>query len=156
MLQNLTFSRYNERTDYNKRLPEMYLWFKLIHVFFVISWFAGLFYLPRIYVNLAQVDPTSNRSEYQRLIGMAERLFKFMTPLGIGAFLFGLAIPFITGWWGQGWVHTKVTLTVVLLGYHFYCYRLLLDFKDNRNRYSHKWYRFIWLFSNRFKGYLKT
>ena len=118
----------------------MYLWFKLLHVFFIISWFAGLFYLPRIYVNLAQVEP-GNRSEYQRLLGMAERLFKFMTPLGIGAIVFGFAIPFVTGWWGQGWVHTKITLGVILLGYHFYSYRLLLDFQDNRNRYSHKWYR---------------
>ena len=99
-----------------------------------------MFYLPRIYVNLALVEP-GNRSEYQRLLGMAERLFKFMTPLGIGAIVFGFAIPFVTGWWGQGWVHTKITLGVILLGYHFYCYRLLLDFQDNRNRYSHKWYR---------------
>lgn len=118
----------------------MYLWFKLLHVFFIIAWFAGLFYLPRIYVNLAQVEP-GNRGEYQRLLSMAERLFKFMTPLGIGAIIFGFAIPFVTGWWGQGWVHTKVTLGVILLGYHFYCYRLLLDFRDARNRYSHKWYR---------------
>lgn len=118
----------------------MYLWFKLLHIFFIISWFAGLFYLPRIYVNLAQVEP-GNRSEYLRLLGMAERLFKFMTPLGIAAVLTGFAIPFVTGWWGMGWVHTKVTLGVVLLGYHFYCYRLLLDFADNRNRYSHKWFR---------------
>ncbi|MDO1509694.1 MULTISPECIES: CopD family protein [unclassified Neisseria] len=118
----------------------MYLWFKLLHVFFIISWFAGLFYLPRIYVNLAQVD-TGNRGEYQRLLGMAQRLFKFMTPLGIGAVIAGFAVPFVTGWWGMGWVHTKVTLGVILLGYHFYCYRLLLDFQENRNRYSHKWYR---------------
>ncbi len=118
----------------------MYLWFKLLHVFFIISWFAGLFYLPRIYVNLAQVE-AGNSGEYLRLLGMAERLFKFMTPLGIGAVLTGFVIPFVTGWWGMGWVHTKVTLGVVLLGYHFYCYRLLLDFQDNRNRYSHKWFR---------------
>ena len=118
----------------------MYLWFKLLHIFFIISWFAGLFYLPRIFVNLAQVD-TNNRGEYQRLLGMAQRLYKFITPLGIGAVLCGFVIPFINGWWGQGWVHTKVTLGVILLGYHFYCYRLLVDFADNRNHYSHKWYR---------------
>lgn len=118
----------------------MYLWFKLLHLFFMISWFAGLFYLPRIYVNLAQVEP-GNRSEYLRLLGMAGRLFKFMTPLGIGAVLTGFVIPFTVNWWGMGWVHTKVTLGVVLLGYHFYCYRLLLDFQENRNRYTHKWFR---------------
>ncbi|QEY25292.1 CopD family protein [Neisseria zalophi] len=118
----------------------MYLWFKLLHIFFIISWFAGLFYLPRIYVNLAQVE-AGNRSEYQRLLGMSERLFKFMTPLGIAAVLTGFTIPFINGWWGMGWVHTKVTLGVILLAYHFYCYRILLDFKEDRNRYSHKWFR---------------
>lgn len=118
----------------------MYLWFKLLHLFFMISWFAGLFYLPRIYVNLAQVEP-GNRGEYLRLLGMAGRLFKFMTPLGIGAVLTGFVIPFTVNWWGMGWVHTKVTLGVVLLGYHFYCYRLLLDFQENRNRYTHKWFR---------------
>ena len=80
----------------------MYLLFKLLHIFFIISWFAGLFYLPRIYVNLAMV-PTGS-TEYRQLLGMAQRLFKFMTPLGIGAVLFGLLIPFFTGWWGQGWV----------------------------------------------------
>ena len=75
----------------------MYLLFKLLHIFFIISWFAGLFYLPRIYVNLAMV-PTGS-TEYRQLLGMAQRLFKFMTPLGIGAVLFGLLIPFFTGWW---------------------------------------------------------
>ncbi|EGY51897.1 CopD family protein [Neisseria shayeganii] len=117
----------------------MYLLLKLLHIFFIIAWFAGLFYLPRIYVNLAAVGTGS--TEYRHLLGMAERLFKFMTPLGIGAVITGFAIPFVAGWWGQGWVHTKLTLAVVLLGYHFYCYRLLLDFQDNRNRYSHRWYR---------------
>lgn len=117
----------------------LYLLFKLLHVFFMIAWFAGLFYLPRIYVNLAAVSPGS--TEYRHLLGMAHRLFRFMTPLGIAAVVFGLAIPFTVDWWGQGWVHTKVTLAVILLGYHFYCYRLLLDFQDNRNRYSHRWYR---------------
>ena len=92
----------------------MYLLFKLLHIFFIISWFAGLFYLPRIYVNLAMV-PTGS-TEYRQLLGMAQRLFKFMTPLGIGAVLFGLLIPFFTGWWGQGWVHTKITLAVILAG----------------------------------------
>ena len=60
----------------------MYLWFKLLHIFFMISWFAGLFYLPRIYVNLAQVDPQAEPAEYERLLGMAQRLYKFMSPLG--------------------------------------------------------------------------
>ncbi|WP_274572555.1 CopD family protein [Neisseria leonii] len=118
----------------------MYLWFKLLHLFFIVGWFAGLFYLPRIFVNLAQTDP-ADKGEYRRLLGMARRLWKFMTPLGIGALVCGLAIPFLTGWWRQGWVHTKITIGVILLAYHFYCYRLLLDFQEERNRHSHTWFR---------------
>lgn len=118
----------------------MYLWFKLLHIFFIISWFAGLFYLPRIYVNLAQVSPQT--AEYQRLIGMSQRLFKFMTPLGVGAVIFGIAIPFVTQWWGMGWTHAKTFLSLILVCYHIHCYFLLKAFEQERNRHSHKWYRF--------------
>lgn len=117
----------------------MYLWLKLLHIFFIIAWFAGLFYLPRIYVNMAMVP--SGSVEYQRLMMMAEKLFKFMTPLGVLAIMFGFAIPFVTQWWGMGWVHTKVTLGVILVCYHVFCWKLLQDFQDGRNRYRHLWYR---------------
>ncbi|MDO5058527.1 MAG: CopD family protein [Neisseria sp.] len=117
----------------------MYLWFKFFHLFFIISWFAGLFYLPRIYVNLAMAEPGG--AEYERLLGMAKRLMKFMQPLMAGSLLFGLAIPFVTGWWGQGWVHVKVTVGLLLLAYHLYCGALLQTFSDGCNRRSHKWYR---------------
>lgn len=116
-----------------------YLWLKLLHVFFIIAWFAGVFYLPRIFVNLAMVPVGS--VEYQRLLLMADKLFKFMTPLGILALLFGFIIPFVTHWWSMGWVHTKVTLGVILLGYHGFCWKLLQDFQEGRNRHSHRWYR---------------
>ena len=79
----------------------MYLWFKLLHVFFVISWFAGLFYLPRIFVNLAQVEAAEQPVEYERLSAMSRRLYKFMSPLGFGTLVFGILIPFVTGWWGR-------------------------------------------------------
>lgn len=119
----------------------LYLIFKLLHIFLIISWFAGLFYLPRIFVNLAMVP--AGGVEYQRLLLMAEKLFKFMTPLGFGAVLFGVVIPFVTHWWSMGWVHTKLTLGVVLLGYHGFCWKLLQDFQEKRNRYTHRWYRFF-------------
>lgn len=117
----------------------MYLWFKLLHVFFVISWFAGLFYLPRIFVNLAQL--TTGTVEYQRLVLMANKLLKFMTPLGILAVVFGVLTVIAADFW-SGWAHSKITIGVVLLGYHFYCWRLLQDFREGRNHYSHRWYRF--------------
>lgn len=117
----------------------MYLWSKLLHVFFVISWFAGLFYLPRLFVNLAQLTPGT--VEYQRLLMMANKLFRFMTPFGILAVVFGLLTVIAADFW-SGWAHSKITIGVILLGYHFYCWRLLQDFRDGRNQYSHRWYRF--------------
>ena len=90
----------------------MYLWFKLLHIFFMISWFAGLFYLPRIYVNLAQVDPQAEPAEYQRLLGMAQRLYKF-----------------------------KLLLGLLLLGYQHVCRAHLRRFCEHACRHSHKWYR---------------
>ena len=117
----------------------MYLWFKLLHVFFMISWFAGLFYLPRIYVNLATAQ--AGGAEYRRLLDMARRLLRFMTPLGGLALLFGLLTPFTAGWWGQGWVYGKLALGLALAAYHVYCFFLLRDFAAERNRRSHKWYR---------------
>ncbi|MGF6148581.1 Predicted membrane protein [Kingella potus] len=118
----------------------MYLWFKLLHLFFIISWFAGLFYLPRVFVNLAQVADTEG-AEYRRLLEMARRLFRFMTPLGMFALLFGFLIPFAAGWWGQGWVYGKLALGLGLAGYHLLCFFLLRDFAAGRNRRSHRWYR---------------
>ncbi len=118
-----------------------YLWLKLLHIFFIIAWFAGLFYLPRIYVNLAQAPVAT--TEYNRLLGMAKRLFKFMTPLGVLALIFGIIIPIIMDWWSMGWVHSKVTIGVILLAYQGYCWKLLQDFQQNRNMHSHKWYRYF-------------
>lgn len=121
----------------------MYLWLKLAHVFFMISWFAGLFYLPRIFVNLAQVNPQTEAAEYARLLGMAQRLYKFMSPLGVLAVVCGLAIPFATDWWGMGWVHGKAALGGLLIGYQHICRAHLRRFEQYACRHSHKFYRFF-------------
>lgn len=115
----------------------MYLWLKFLHIFFIISWFAGLFYLPRIYVNLAS---TKQPDEYQRLLLMANKLFKFMTPWGIGALCCGLLMP-ITQIGFPIWIHIKITLGLLLAGYHIWCGFLLNDFKQHKNKHSHQWYR---------------
>ncbi|KMJ47988.1 membrane protein [Vogesella sp. EB] len=116
-----------------------YLYIKAFHLFFVVSWFAGLFYLPRLYVNLALAEPGK---EYDRLLLMAYKLFRFMTPLAVLALVFGLVL-----WLGYGvsggWLHAKLTLVTVLVGYHGYCYKLLQDFVQQRNRRSHVWFRFF-------------
>lgn len=117
----------------------MFLWLKLIHIFFVIAWFAGLFYLPRIFVNLAMVKPES--AEYERLLVMAQKLFRFMTPLGVGALIAGVSMPFAVGWWGSGWVHAKLWTGLLLAGYHGYCLILLRHFVNRTNRRSDKWFR---------------
>ena len=116
----------------------MYLWLKLLHVFFTIMWFAGLFALPRLLVNLSQL--TTGTVEYQRLLAMASKLMRYMTPMGILALLFGLLTVIVGHFW-NGWAHSKITLGVVLLGYHFYSWRLLQDFREGRSAYSHRWYR---------------
>ncbi len=115
------------------------LWVKSFHIFFVVSWFAGLFYLPRIFVNLAMV-PADGAAERERLLLMAKKLYKFVTPIGLLAVVFGLWLWFGFGFAG-GWLHVKTALVGVLLGYHFYCGRVLKDFVAGRNTRSHVWYR---------------
>ena len=114
---------------------------KAFHIILVVSWFAGLFYLPRIYVNLAAITDTQS-AEYQRLLGMSRRLYKFVTPIGLGAVILGLWLWFGYGFTG-GWLHTKTLLVVFLLGYHFYCGHLYRLFAAGKNRHSHVWYRWF-------------
>lgn len=115
------------------------LWVKAFHIIFVTSWFAGLFYLPRIYVNLAmEQDPQA----HARLILMAHKLYRFMQPLMLLALAFGLWLWLGYGFKG-GWLHAKLTLVVLLIGYHHYCGRLLKQFKAQQNRHSHVWFRWF-------------
>lgn len=115
------------------------LWVKALHLVFVVSWFAGLFYLPRIYVNLA-MEPEPQA--YARLLLMAQKLYRFMQPLSILALAFGLWLWLGFGFHG-GWLHAKLTLVALLLGYHHYCGKLLKQFAARQNRHSHRWYRWF-------------
>ena len=116
-----------------------YLWLKALHIIFVVSWFAGLFYLPRLFVNHAMVDDVATQ---QRLALMEQKLYRFMTPLGVLAVLFGLWLWFGFGFRG-GWLHAKLTLVTLLIAYHLYCGKLMRDFAAGANRRSHVWYRFF-------------
>lgn len=126
----------------------LFLWLKVLHVFFVISWFAGLFYLPRVFVNLASVS-SSSEAERARLLGMAVRLKRFMIPLLLGTWAFGIAMIASSGgdgiqvWLHQHWLHAKLALVLVLTGYDGYCKKLLRDFQNNRNTKSHVWFRWF-------------
>jgi putative membrane protein len=115
----------------------MYLWIKALHIVFIASWFAGLFYLPRIYVNLAQ---ESNPAVVERLLGMARRLYRFTTILMVPALLLGLWLWLGFGIKG-GWLHAKLALVVLVIGYHHACGSLLKKFERGVNTRSHKWFR---------------
>lgn len=113
---------------------------KALHIAMVVAWFAGLFYLPRIFVNLAMVAPDST-AERDRLLLMAHKLYRFMTPLGVLAVGFGLWLWLGFGISG-GWLHAKTTLVALLVGYHWHCGRLLKTFQDGTNTKRHVWFRF--------------
>lgn len=115
------------------------LWIKAFHIVFVVSWFAGLFYLPRIFVNLAMV-PADSVAERERLLVMARKLYRFVTPIGVLAIAFGLWLWFGFGFRG-GWLHAKTTLVLGLVAYHLWCGMLLREFAAARNCRSHVWYR---------------
>lgn len=118
------------------------LWIKSLHIIFVISWFAGLFYLPRIFVNLALVEVPG--PERDRLLLMAGKLYRFMLPLAVLATVFGVWL-----WLGYGigqkqsWMWIKLALVVVLIGYHVACGRMLAAFRANGNRHTHRWFRWF-------------
>ena len=121
------------------------LWVKSFHIVFVASWFAGLFYLPRIFVNLAMVEAGSV-AERQRLLAMARKLMRFMTLLAVPALALGLWLWLGYGIGqgsGNGWMHAKLFVVALLLGYHHACARLLRKFERNENRRSHAWYRWF-------------
>ncbi len=113
---------------------------KTLHIWMVISWFAGLFYLPRIFVNLAMV-PADSHAERDRLLLMAGKLYKFMTPLGFLAVVLGLWLWFGYGFAG-GWLHAKTALVAILVVYHWHCGRVLKQFRSGGNARSHVWFRF--------------
>ena len=112
---------------------------KALHIIFVVSWFAGLFYLPRLFVNHAMVEDAGTRERLQLMEG---KLYRFMTPLGILAVGLGLWLWFGYGFAG-GWLHAKTLLVVFLIAYHLYCGRLMRAFAEGRNTRSHVWYRYF-------------
>ena len=121
------------------------LWVKAFHIVFVASWFAGLFYLPRIYVNLAMV-PADSAAERARLLLMASKLYRFMTILMFPALALGLWLWLGYGIGrgpGQGWMHAKLGLVVLLLAYHHLCGRMLKSFKAGAATRGHVWYRWF-------------
>ncbi|MGD9774619.1 CopD family protein [Diaphorobacter sp.] len=122
------------------------LWVKAFHIVFVASWFAGLFYLPRIFVNLAMVAPGSV-AERERLLLMARKLLRFTTLLSVPAIVLGLWLWLgygigLTGP-GNGWMHAKLTVVLLVVGYHHACAVLLRRLAANSDQHSHRWFRWF-------------
>jgi protoporphyrinogen IX oxidase len=113
---------------------------KALHIIFMVTWFAGLFYLPRLFVYHAQ---TTDSVGMERFKVMERKLYLgIMTPGAVLTILFGAWLWLGYGPWG-GWIHAKLALVVILIAYHAYCGKLLADFKRGRNRHSHVWYRWF-------------
>jgi protoporphyrinogen IX oxidase len=115
------------------------LWIKAFHIIFVTSWFAGLFYLPRLFVNHAM---ETDAAALARLEQMEHKLYKFMLPLAVLALALGLWLWLVYGITG-GWLHAKLGLVAGLVAYHLYCGKLMRDFKAGSNTRSHVWYRWF-------------
>jgi putative membrane protein len=120
------------------------LWVKALHIVFVISWFSGLFYLPRIFVNLAMEVPGPAT---ERLLTMGRKLYRFTTMLGVLALVFGLWLTWLqymgAGLKMPGWLHAKLTLVVLVIGYHHACGSLLKKFERGVNKRGHVFYRWF-------------
>jgi len=119
------------------------LWIKAFHIVFVASWFAGLFYLPRLLVNLAMV-PADSHAERERLLLMALKLYRFMNVLLVPALVLGLILWLYYGIGrgpGQYWMHAKLLLVMLAVGYQHMCRAMLRRFETFSNRRSHKWFR---------------
>jgi len=120
-------------------MSNAYLWIKAFHIVFVASWFAGLFYLPRFFINLAEVAADSH-AERERLLAMARRLYRFAGLLMIPALVLGVWLWLGYGV-GGGWLHAKLALVLVVIGYHHACGSVLRTFERHDNRRSARWYR---------------
>lgn len=117
------------------------LWLKAFHVIFMVAWFAGIFYLPRLFVNHAETQSTEIA---EHLKGMEKRLLYFITPFAILTVGLGIALIYQYGlaWFRHAtWLHIKLTLVILLLAYHGYCFHLVNVFKEDKNTRSGKFYR---------------
>ncbi len=117
-----------------------YLWIKAFHIIAVVTWFAAIFYLPRLFVYHALAEDEVGRERFKV---MERKLYRgIMNPSAVVAIGLGLALLWLNpGWLTQGWMHAKLALVVLLVGYHLWCGMLLRRFRDDANSRSHVWYR---------------
>jgi len=119
------------------------IWVKAFHITFMVAWFAGLFYLPRLFVNHAMAEEEDVKA---RLMLMERKLYRFITPWMLLTLVFGFWLLFDYAWAAYSqmlWLHVKLALVAALVVYHFYCGKLVRDFANDKNRHSHVWYRWF-------------
>jgi len=119
------------------------IWIKAFHIIFMVAWFAGLFYLPRLFVNHAMAEEEDVKA---RLMLMERKLYRFITPWMLLTLVFGFWLLFDYAWTAYSqmmWLHVKLALVAALVVYHFYCGKLVRDFANDNNRHSHVWYRWF-------------
>lgn len=120
------------------------MWLKAFHLIFMVTWFAGLFYLPRLFVYHAMSEDKTSKERFK--IMERKLFFGIMTPGMLLTFIFGIWMLFDYAWAlyaSMGWLHFKLLLLVGLLVYHYFCYLWLQDFKNNLNVHSHVFYRWV-------------
>jgi len=115
------------------------LWFKALHLIFMVTWFSGLFYLPRLFVYHAMSDDQSSNERFK--IMERKLYYGIMTPGMVLTIVFGIGILMNGHYLDQLWIHIKLTLVGILVIYHIHCGKLLVDFKHDRNTHSHVYYR---------------
>jgi len=117
------------------------LWVKWLHIVFMVTWFAGLFYLPRLFVYHAMSEDTASRERFK--IMERKLYYGIMAPGAVFTVVFGLWLWLVYFSPYMLWMQIKFVLVLVLIGYHFYCGKLLKDFKADRNTKSHVWFRWF-------------
>lgn len=120
----------------------MYDWIKALHIIFMVTWFAGLFYLPRLYVYHAMPE---NKASFELFKIMERRLFVMMTIGMVITLVFGIAL-LVMGHgilFKSGWFHAKLLFLLFLFAYHYACYRVMLNFRNDTNTKDHRWYRWF-------------
>lgn len=120
----------------------LYLWVKALHIIFIITWFAGIFYLPRLFVYHASAEDQVSRERFKV---MERKLYRgIMTPSMVLALLFGIWMLFLMpGWLSSGWMHAKLMLVLGVIVYHFWSGRIMRQFRDDQNQRSHVWFRWF-------------
>ncbi len=116
------------------------LWIKAFHIIFMVSWFAGLFYLPRLFVYHAMTEDAAGNERFKI---MERKLYKFITPFMLLTVALGLWLMFEWQLYTSIWMQIKLLLVTVLIGYHFYCGHLVKVFANDQSRHNHVWYRWF-------------